>query len=1282
VTKRLGIALAALALALVAPATASAATLTTFSTAGTTRHVAVGPDGNLWFTEQQDRVGRVTTGGVLDEFVVGTGAAPKGIAAGPDGKLWFTEPGVDKIGTIAANGTGLVEYGTGIAVGADPDHIAAGSDGRLWFTQPGVNAIGAITTAGVVTSYPIPTAASEPTGIAAGPDGALWFTERLAAKVGRITTAGAVTEFPVTGGKPGGIVTGSDGNLWFAVDRSGLSPATPRIGRMTPAGAVTELPLRFNAQQPVELATAPGGDLVVTQAAGASSGGSLTRMSTAGSAGEYTFQVTPVDQQRDPVGIVMGPDGNLWITGGASNVGRLTAGTAPLATTSGASAVTQTGATLNGKVTPGGSRPGWVFEHGTSTSYGSITPLTVINAADGVERDVSRSLTGLTPGATYHFRTVATTIDGTDRGADEQFTTSSAPVTPIVDEDLYATEITAHGAKLGGRVTPNGAATDIHFEYGPTDGYGSSTSTATSGTGSAPVPITANVSGLPAWSTVHWRIVATNSAGTTFGPDRVVRTYTDLPAGTPGTPVASFAGGLATVPFGASTDGRFTALARQADGRLVAAGQADGDLIVARFNTNGSLDTGFDGDGKVQLDFAGGNDAAAGVALQDDKILVAGNDTSGGALVRLDSAGALDTGFPGGGKLRLPHSVLGLAVQADRKVVLAGSDALGVQTAIAVTRLTEAGTPDAGFGAAGERQLQVPGQTFSRAMDVALDSAGRIVLAVRAGSSYAAARLLAADGAPDPAFDADGIQTLSLTGEPSSVAIAGGDAVLLAGDTFQGNGMKLVKLTSAGTLDGTFGAGGLVTTSVPDAPRSFLLAAITQPDGRVLTAGWATLNGRDHGLLARFTATGAPDTDFGAAGMNVLPGLTDLAAILPPADILTRADTPQGAPAGGAAKQQDAQTPPTGGGVTTVSTGTRTTTEQPPPPPPPTPKEPVDVAIMKLAGAARLGRAGFQLWLLNHSNSTVRVRVTDATPPGFKLSGAGGFIKVRANGPDSEKDRNFPCSVTGNTVECEVDLPPSRDEFGPFRRDRVMGVEVWGTWEELGPHQNTATVTLLTGTDPNLANNTSTVAVDVERPYSAFAAGVPFGGGKNEAKGKATACDSEDTCKEARPLLPCTVESAQCTALLECSPGTASCGPVQSCTTDPPPCLPQDACATVGPQLCETAPRAGASAVKLKVKRVQVAVLRLAKGAKAAAKSSCPWLANARGRFKAMPLVAGRCRVPVWLTAKGTKNWRLKLRRRLPKGSYVAYSRTTSSTGVAEGTYSVSNGNLRRFKVR
>ncbi len=186
-------------------------------------HIVAGPDGNLWFTER-DKIGRITVENVaLTEFALPTTGNLAGwITTGPDGNLWFTES--DQIGRITPTGT-ITEFAIPTA-GSIPLGITAGPDGNLWFVESSGNKIGRISPTGIITEYAIPTPDSLPVGIAAAVDHNLWFTEELGNKIGRITTDGVVTEFAVpTDGRPYDITSGPDGSVWFT-DLAG------RIGRL------------------------------------------------------------------------------------------------------------------------------------------------------------------------------------------------------------------------------------------------------------------------------------------------------------------------------------------------------------------------------------------------------------------------------------------------------------------------------------------------------------------------------------------------------------------------------------------------------------------------------------------------------------------------------------------------------------------------------------------------------------------------------------------------------------------------------------------------------------------------------------------------------------------------------------------------------------------------------------------------------------------------------------------------------------------------------------------
>lgn len=192
----------------------------------------LGPDGAVWFTEDLERIGRITTNGVVTSFPTVPGSGVLGITAGPDGNVWFTEAGVGAIAKMTTSGVMTaypVLYGL--------NGIAVGPDGDLWFPNSTTNTIGRITTNGIITDFPLPTPFAGAMYIAEGPDNALWFTETYASQVGRVDpTDGAITEYPVTpGSTPGAITTGPDGNLWYLEQT--LSGG---VAKMTTAGVVTE----------------------------------------------------------------------------------------------------------------------------------------------------------------------------------------------------------------------------------------------------------------------------------------------------------------------------------------------------------------------------------------------------------------------------------------------------------------------------------------------------------------------------------------------------------------------------------------------------------------------------------------------------------------------------------------------------------------------------------------------------------------------------------------------------------------------------------------------------------------------------------------------------------------------------------------------------------------------------------------------------------------------------------------------------------------------------------
>jgi len=189
---------------------------------------------------------------------------------------------------------------------------------------------------------------------------------------------------------------------------------------------------------------------------------------------------------------------------------------APTAITGSVSSVNGSSATLNGTVNPNGAATTWQFDYGTTTGYGSKAPSSAQSAGSGTANQaVSTTLTGLTPGATYHYRLIATNADGTTVGGDGVFTTQAAP--EVVTGAASGVGLTQ--ATVACSVDPNGLATTWSVEYGLSTSYGTQTNGQSAGSGTAAASVSVTLTGLQAARTYHYRCIGTSSAGTTRGAD-------------------------------------------------------------------------------------------------------------------------------------------------------------------------------------------------------------------------------------------------------------------------------------------------------------------------------------------------------------------------------------------------------------------------------------------------------------------------------------------------------------------------------------------------------------------------------------------------------------------------------------------------------------------------------------------------------------------------------------------------------------------------------------------
>jgi uncharacterized delta-60 repeat protein len=340
----------------------------------------------------------------------------------------------------------------------------------------------------------------------------------------------------------------------------------------------------------------------------------------------------------------------------------------------------------------------------------------------------------------------------------------------------------------------------------------------------------------------------------------------------PGDLDRSFSGdGIVLTAFGGETGGG-SAVALQADGKVVVAGATAGydyqsDFALARIDSDGSLDTSFSDDGKQITDFGAGTvSEARAVAIQrDGKILVAGSARAGAgwelALARYDADGSLDNSFAGDGTLMtgLGGYAYSVAIQTDDKIVVAGGPGLA--------RYRPDGSLDTSFGDGG---TVTAGSTSS----VALQTDGRIV--ATGGSELARYR---PDGSLDTTFSTDGkVPTNPVWARSVAVQVDGGIVVagaILVGEELPHYDFALLRYSPDGALDPSFGSGGMQTTKFDAGWWEDEIAAdvALQRDGKIVAVGTSTpVDWVWEGsaiVLARYATNGSLDQSFADGGKRV-----------------------------------------------------------------------------------------------------------------------------------------------------------------------------------------------------------------------------------------------------------------------------------------------------------------------------------------------------------------------------------------------------------------------------
>jgi uncharacterized delta-60 repeat protein len=328
-----------------------------------------------------------------------------------------------------------------------------------------------------------------------------------------------------------------------------------------------------------------------------------------------------------------------------------------------------------------------------------------------------------------------------------------------------------------------------------------------------------------------------------------------------GTPDNTFAGdGVVFTNFTPGYDPAYD-LEIQMDGKLVAVGVAASsgyEFALARYNADGTLDRSFGGDGRVTTNFSRAGDFAFGVAIQaDGKIVAVGRaGGSGGrvAVARYNSDGSLDSNFSGDGKATTnltagDDTVDNVVIQGDGRVVVAGTaNYFGNNARVAVVRYNADGTLDSRFSGDGKLTTDLT-SGFDGAFAVTIQPADqKIVTAGQARRNVAVLRYQP-DGSLDSTFDGDGKVTTSFTrglDYADDVALAADGKIVAAGtaDWFGENArFALARYNDNGTLDPTFDTDGKVVTNFTASFDGAFDVEIQPADGNIVAAGAAGRRG-------------------------------------------------------------------------------------------------------------------------------------------------------------------------------------------------------------------------------------------------------------------------------------------------------------------------------------------------------------------------------------------------------------------------------------------------------
>lgn len=334
------------------------------------------------------------------------------------------------------------------------------------------------------------------------------------------------------------------------------------------------------------------------------------------------------------------------------------------------------------------------------------------------------------------------------------------------------------------------------------------------------------------------------------------------------------------------------------DGMIIVAGEtcpepgfigfSDCDIVLLRYRPDLQLDPNFGGDG-IQVTNFGGYENVTELDLQSDgRYVIAGNVDDSFFVARFEPGGELDITFNGTGFYRAPgYTPGGLAIQSDGKILVPHwvEDHWRAPLIASVSRLNPNGSPDGSFGNQGTVDLNL-GLAADPVSEILVQPDGSIMLAGSAqgfGRPYQPQDILlvrlTSGGELDRSFGERGKQIVDVGGGflLKSLSQEPAGNLILAGRNFTSEtsfyDFALVRVTPNGQLDPTFNGTGLVTTDFTAGEFDNVYDALVQPDGKIIVVGDTIPFGVHTDVaLARYEPDGELDLTFGLNG-KVIAGI-------------------------------------------------------------------------------------------------------------------------------------------------------------------------------------------------------------------------------------------------------------------------------------------------------------------------------------------------------------------------------------------------------------------------